>query len=187
MQDISEQILAERLKNRDRSAMKELYGLYSGYLNALCSRYITDKDDAKDVLQDCFVKIFMSIDSFQYRGKGSLKAWMSRIVVNHALKYLRKSVRKEALSAQADLTSIPDIPEAQLEVADIPEHVIQEMIRRLPDGYRTIFNLFVFEDKTHKEIAALLGIKENSSASQLHRAKAMLAKWITEYRSRYER
>ena len=108
-------------------------------------------------------------------------------IVNHALKYLRKSVRKEALSAQADLTSIPDIPEAQLEVADIPEHVIQEMIRRLPDGYRTIFNLFVFEDKTHKEIAALLGIKENSSASQLHRAKAMLAKWITEYRSRYER
>ena len=72
--------------------------------------------------------------------------------------------------------------EEDLKTEDIPESVIQEMIKKLPDGYRTIFNLYVFEDMSHKEIASMLGIKENSSASQLHRAKAMLAKWINEYR-----
>ena len=84
----SEQKLLTGLRNRDRTAMKELYGLYSGYLNGICSRYIADRDAAKDVLQDSFVNIFSSIDNFRFRGEGSLKAWMRKIVVNQALKYL---------------------------------------------------------------------------------------------------
>ena len=121
--------------------MKELYSLYSGYLYALCCRYVTDKETAKDILQDGFVKIFSSVGKFQDRGEGSLKAWMS-----------------------------------------IPASVIQDFIRRLPDGYRTVFNLYVFEELSHKEIAETLGIKVNSSASQYHRAKAMLARWLNDYR-----
>ena len=182
MEITSEQILIHKLKDGDREAMKNLYGLYSGYLTAVCSRYIPDYDSLKDILQDSFVKIFMSIDRFEYRGEGSLKAWIRKIAVNEALKFLKRSSKDNTVSTD----SIPDIPDNQeeedLKTEDIPESVIQEMIIKLPDGYRTIFNLYVFEEMSHKEIASMLGIKENSSASQLHRAKAMLAKWINEYR-----
>ena len=182
MEITSEQILIHKLKDGDREAMKNLYGLYSSYLTAVCSRYIPDYDSLKDILQDSFVKIFMSIDRFEYRGEGSLKAWIRKIAVNEALKFLKRSSKDNIVSTD----SIPDIPDNQeeedLKTEDIPESVIQEMIKKLPDGYRTIFNLYVFEDMSHKEIASMLGIKENSSASQLHRAKAMLAKWINEYR-----
>ena len=82
-----------------------------------------------------------------------------------------------------EAVGIPDDSGDEINIDDIPPSEIQKMIRRLPEGYRTIFNLFVFEDKSHKEIAEMLGIKENSSASQLHRAKALLSKWINEYRN----
>lgn len=184
MNRTAEQDLERRLKNRDQTAMKELYGLYSGYLYALCCRYITDKDTAKDILQDSFLKIFSAINRFRYRGEGSLKAWMSRIVVNEALKSLRTSARNTIMISSADLPDIPDDEaDEDLDVDGIPASVIQDMIRRLPDGYRTVFNLFVFEDMSHKEIARTLGIKENSSASQYHRAKALLAKWLKDYRN----
>lgn len=179
-----EKKLAERLKNRDRTAMNELYGLYSGYLFALCCRYVTDRDTAKDILHDCFLKIFSSIGRFQFRGEGSLKAWMSRIVINESLKYLKKTAGNDILTSADNLPDIPDEEDGP-DVDDIPASVIQEMISRLPDGYRAVFNLFVFEKMSHKEIAGILGIKENSSASQYHRAKALLAKWIENYRTEH--
>ena len=162
--------------------MKYLYGLYAGYLNAVCSRYIPDREAAKDVLQDSFVRIFSSAGTFRYRGEGSLKAWMKKIVVNGALKYLQKSSRNCFVTGLDNFQDIPDDGfDEDYGMNAVSPAVIQEMIRKLPDGYRTIFNLYVFEDKSHKEIAKILNIKENSSASQLHRAKALLAKWIREY------
>lgn len=160
--------------------MKALYDQYAGYLTAVCSRYIDNKEDIRDLMQESFIRIFSSIGSFEYRGEGSLKAWMSRIVTNNTLKHIRDNINKGLISID---DNIPDIPDEDIpEISNIPPSVIQEMIRKLPEGYRTVFNLFVFEEKTHKEIAGLLGIKENSSASQLHRAKALLAGWINEYR-----
>ena len=156
--------------------MKMLYDRYVGYLTAVCARYIPDDDDMKDILQEAFVKIFRTMGSFTWRGEGSLKAWMSKIVVNDSLKALR---RKKPLPLSETLPE--PIDEEEPAFADVPLDVIQGMIRQLPDGYRTVFNLFVFEDKSHREIASLLGIKENSSASQLHHAKAMLARWIKDY------
>ena len=156
--------------------MKVLYGQYAGYLSAVCSRYIPDNDDVKDILQEAFIKIFQTMDRFQWRGEGSLKAWMTRIVVNDSLKALR---RKKPLPLSATLSEPMEEEEPPFD--DVPLSVIQELIRKLPDGYRTVFNLFVFEDKSHKEIASLLGIKENSSASQLFHAKALLARWIKDY------
>lgn len=185
MQQNPEQILISGLKHRDRGAMKELYGLYSGYLTAVCSRYVADADAVRDVLHDSFIKIFSSVDGFEYRGPGSLKAWLTRITVNEALKYLKKSAKEGKILTYSDdeAVGIPDDSGDEINIDDIPPSEIQKMIRRLPEGYRTIFNLFVFEDKSHKEIAEMLGIKENSSASQLHRAKALLSKWINEYRN----
>ena len=163
--------------------MKALYDRYAGFLTAVCSRYIENKEDVKDLMQDSFIRIFSSIGSFEYRGEGSLKAWMSRIVINNTLKYIRDNIQKGMISIDED---IPDVPDEEIpEISEIPPSVIQDMIRRLPEGYRTVFNLFVFEGKSHKEIAMLLGIKENSSASQLHRAKALLAGWIREYRQNH--
>ena len=163
--------------------MKALYDRYAGFLTAVCSRYIENREDVKDLMQDSFIRIFSSIGSFEYRGEGSLKAWMSRIVINNTLKYIRDNIQKGMISIDED---IPDVPDEEIpEISEIPPSLIQEMIRRLPEGYRTVFNLFVFEGKSHKEIAMLLGIKENSSASQLHRAKALLAGWIREYRQNH--
>ena len=162
----------QQVRRRDKAAMKVLYDRYVGYLTAVCARYIPDDDEVKDILQEAFIKVFQSMDRFSWRGEGSLKAWLTRIVVNDSLKFLR---RKKPLPLSATM----DEEEPAFDA--VPLDVIQGMIRKLPDGYRTVFNLFVFEDKSHKEIASLLGIKENSSASQLFHAKAMLARWIKDY------
>ena len=162
--------------NGDVRGQRELYDRYAGYLTAVARRYLGNEDKVKDVLQDAFVNVFKRIDGFRYRGEGSLRAWLTRIVVNGSLRALRDNKRL------LPVDGLPDTPEEEPAVDDIPLDVLQDMIERLPDGYRTVFNLFVFEQKPHREIAAMLGIKENSSASQLLRAKACLAREIKEYR-----
>lgn len=163
--------------NGDPRGQKELYLRYAGALTAVASRYLADSDMVKDVLQDAFIRIYERFGSFRYRGEGSLRAWMSRVVANGALQALRKNGRL------LPVDELPDaMPDEEPDVDSVPMEVLQDMISRLPDGYRTVFNLFVFEQLKHKEIAALLGIKENSSASQYLRAKAQLAKEIKEYR-----
>lgn len=175
-----ERALVEAVRRAEPAARKDLYTRYAGMLTAVCSRYVVNREDLRDVLQDSFIKIFTSFGSFTYRGKGSLQAWMSRIVVNEALKYIRQNEQPGWMSTMEEL---PDRPEEEDPDLDrIAPGVLADMIRRLPSGYRTVLNLYVFEEKSHKEIAALLGIGENSSASQLSRAKSLLAKWIKEYR-----
>ena len=163
--------------------MRELYNAYAGYLTAVCHRYITDRDEAKDILQDAFIKVFSQMDRFEYRGEGSLRAWMTRILVNDALKALRK---KPVFSLVDNYPDVVEEDDSDPGFADVPMPVIMDMIRSLPDGYRTVFNLFVFENKSHKEIANLLGIRENSSCSQYFRARALLAKQIKEYKRKQQ-
>ena len=179
---VSETGLVERIRTQDTSAMRELYDAYAGYLTGVCHRYITDYDQAKDILQESFIKIFKHIGSFRYQGQGSLRAWMSRIVVNESLKSLRKKPMFSLVDAYPDVEASDEDPG----LTDVPMPVIMEMIRALPDGYRTVFNLFVFENKSHKEIAGLLGIRENSSCSQYFRARALLAKQIKEYKRKQQ-
>lgn len=174
--------LVNSVKNGDRSAMSDLYRRYVGYLTALCSRYILDRNDVKDVLQTSFVKILTSLDRFHYRGSGSLKAWMSRIVINESLKFLQ--MNKKTGDFKEDFMKESPVQDEEPEVDDIPANELHRMIRELPDGYRSVFNLFVLEERSHKEIAAMLGITESTSASQFHRAKNLLAKKIKEYRER---
>lgn len=176
----NENEIVRKAARGDREAMRRIYDSHSAYLMAVCSRYVPDRDDAKDILQECFIKIFSSLDRFEYRGEGSLKAWMSRIVINDCLKFLRKKASFDVISTERDL---PDVAEEDFpDTEEIPADVLHGMISSLPDGYRAVFNLFVLEGKSHREIADMLGIKENSSASQLNRAKAMLARQIREYR-----
>lgn len=165
----------------DNTATEWIYRKHVRYLSALCSRYITEDEDIKDVLQESFIKIFTSLDSFEYRGEGSLKAWMAKITLNETLKFVRNNSRLPIDSIDDKDTNIADGD--SMETEDIPTDVLHQFIRELPDGYRTVFNLYVIDDKSHKEIAQLLGIKENTSASQLHKAKSMLAQKIKHYRT----
>lgn len=171
------------VRRGDSASMEELYRRHIGYLTAACSRYVVDPEGLRDVLQTSFEKIFSAAGKFSYRGPGSLRAWMTRIAVNEALKYLKEKSKAE----QTLMHELPDMPDEESpDTHDIPMDVLQEMIRKLPDGYRTVFNLFVFEEMSHKEIASVLGISESTSASQFHRARNMLARQIREYRSLHE-
>ena len=180
---IREQELIKSSIRGDADARRALYGRYVQYLSAVCSRYITDRTDAKDVLQEAFIRVFQSLDRFEWRGDGSLKSWMTRIVVNECLKFLRDNRKLDMFVATPELPDVPDedgdAPEISVE--NVPPEVVHSMIRELPAGYRTVFNLFVIEGRSHREIAEMLGISEATSASQFHRAKKILAKRIREY------
>ena len=159
--------------------MCEFYSLYADSLAAVCSRYITDAEDRKDVMQDALVSIVSHIGDFEYRGEGSLRAWATRVVVNQALMHLKQTRRHELL--RQDMADEPEEDDPPL--SDIPPEAIHEMVRQLPTGYRTVFNLYVFEGRSHQEIARLLGISESTSASQLYRAKNQLARMIKAYQT----
>ena len=146
-----------------------------------------NRDFAKDLLHDGFLKAFTSLDKFFYRGEGSLKAWLSRIMVNTAL----EAIRKQTQHIELDIETAPEIADPEYEdddkvVKNIPQETLLRFISELPDGYRTVFNLFTFENKSHKEIANLLHINEKSSSSQLHRARTILMNRVKQYWAQYE-
>ena len=174
-----EQRLVERLQEGDKSAAREFYTLYANSLAGVCMRYIADEEDLKDVLQNAFSHIFSHIGEFEYRRPGSLQAWATKVVVNESLKFLRTKEYHEVLKDNYDIVdeNDDDIPS----LSGIPPNAIRQMLSRLPAGYRTVLNLYVLEGKSHQEIAALLGIGKDTSASQLHKAKRMLASMIREY------
>ena len=159
--------ILKRFGRGDASAMDMLYAEYADYLTGVCCRYIGNKDDRKDVLQEAFIKIFTSIGHFSYRGEGSLKAWVTRIAVNEALQYLRQQCRWSPIDSDAPLPTIST-------------DRLVELIQQLPPGYRAVFNLFAIEGLSHKEIARQLGITPSTSASQYFKARAMLARMIKE-------
>lgn len=173
-----EQRLVKRLQEGDKTAAREFYTRYGGSLAGVCVRYIADEEDVKDVIQNALVHIFSHITDFKYRGSGSMEAWVVRIAVNESLKFLRTKVQYELLQPDYDVI---DDSEDDPSVRDIPPDIIRQMLNRLPTGYRTVLNLYVFEGKSHQEIARLLGIKKDSSASQLLRAKSLLAQMIRKY------
>ena len=180
---IDEQRLAERLRNGENGAMREFYTLYAEQLAGVCSRYITDENDMKDVFQESLIHIITHISSFTYRGSGSLRAWASRIVVNESLRFLKDTKRHELLLLDHEVADEPEGDDPP--ISDVPPDEIHRMVSLLPIGYRTVFNLYVFENKSHQEIASLLGIGEKSSASQLSRAKILLAKMIRQYNDKH--
>ena len=174
-----ERRLVKRLQEGDKSAAREFYALYADTMAGVCSRYIADEEDLKDVFQNAFIHIFTHIAEFKYLKAGSLEAWATKVVVNESLKFLRTKKQHEMLLMDDIL--LDEVEEEFPSINEIPSDAIREMLSRLPTGYRTILNLYVFEGQSHQEIAHLLGIKKDSSASQLHRAKKLLAKMIRKY------
>ncbi|OYP67828.1 RNA polymerase sigma factor [Prevotella sp. P2-180] len=178
----SEEDIAKGIRKGDNRAMRHFYAQYGGLLAAACSRYVNNDDDVKDLMQDAMVNIIQNIDNFTYKGEGSLRAWATRIVVNQALNFVKSQKRFHDTFADKDLGNLSLADNEEPDISDVPAEVIHRLISQLPDGYRTVLNLFAIEGKSHKEIAALLGIKADTSASQFFRAKNILAKQIENYK-----
>src|SRR4051812_31087839 len=157
------------------TAQKQLYEEYASTMLAICYRYTKSLQDAEDVLQDGFVRVFKFLN--QYNQEGELGAWIRRIMVNTALNYLKKSKKYQydLLFESNELHVINnDNPEVLLHAKDLAG-----LIRQLPTGYQTIFNLYAIEGFSHVEIGQMLGISENTSRSQYMRARHLLISWIT--------
>ena len=173
----TERQLLEAIRGGERAALRRLYDRYSGYAMAIGLRYVPERDEVRDVIQDSFVRILTTISQFDYRGEGSLKSWVSRIVSNRAVDYLRQHQRFMTVDTIPDEPNIADEPD----IGGIPPDVLTAMIGRLPPNYRTVLNLYVFKQQPHREIARMLGIKESTSSSLFFRAKKLLARNIKEY------
>ena len=176
----TEQQLLNAVKAGDRQAMRRLYERYKGYAMSIGLRYIPDGDDVEDVVQDSFIQILTSIRRFDYHGEGSLTAWVGKIVANKAFDFVKKNERISFTG------TVPDLPEEEPELERVPPDELTAMIAQLPSGYRLVLNLYVFEHCSHREIAQRLSIRENSSTSQLARAKQLLAKMMKDYIKRHE-
>ncbi len=177
----TEKQLLDAIRNGEKAALRRLYERYANYAMAIGLRYIPERDEVRDVLQDSFVKILTTIERFDYRGQGSLKAWVARIVSNTAITHLREQGRFNKMDAIPDMA---DETDEEPDVGQLPPQVLTELIGQLPVNYRTVLNLYVFEQCPHREIAQRLGIKENTSSSIFFRAKKMLAKMIADYNNR---
>ena len=159
--------------------MRRLYDRYSKYAMAIGLRYIPNRDDMRDVLQDSFVKIITNIGHFDYRGEGSLKSWVSRIVANRAIDHIREHERLPFTEEKP-----ADVIDEEPDVGEVPPDLLDAMIGQLPAKYRVVLNLFVFEQLSHREISQQLGISEQNSAMLFFRAKKMLQQMIVEYKNK---
>ena len=176
-----EQDIAQLVAKGDRKATRALYGDTICRMTSVCSRYVTDPDAVNDVLQDSYMSIFTTIDKFQYKGEGSRLAWMTRIVVHKSVDWVKREMRRGAVELPGDIPEVIDDDTA--DDCDLSADTIHSIIRQMPAGYRAVFNMYVLDGMSHKQIAAELGIAENSSASQLARAKAWLKNEVKKYLS----
>lgn len=176
---ISESDLIKGSIAGDRRMQEELYRRFAPKMYAVCLRYANNADDAQDLLQEGFIKVYKNLHRF--RGEGSFEGWVRRVFVNTSIEHFRKK--------SAQLSSVSEKEENTIEDADITaldslaEKDIINIVQELSPGYRTVFNLYVVEGYSHKEIGELLGISEGTSKSQLARAKSILQKKITQYLS----
>ena len=170
--------LLKAIQSGQQDAQRQLYERYAGQAMATGMRYVPDPDQVRDVVHDSFVKILTSLDQFNYRGEGSLRAWIKSIVahqaINHIKQYEHLKLTDQFPESMVQESEDPDVDR-------VPPDILNKLISELPAGYRIVLNLYVFEQKSHKEIAHLPGIKPETSASQFSRAKQALAKRINEY------
>lgn len=167
----------------DDAARELLYRRYSKQLMAVCYRYTGSMDDALDVLHDGFIKIFTH---FTFRGESALATWLTKVMISQAVDYLRKKHRFISLFGEVD-DGLEEVPDDDNDIvfagSRLTEQELLQLVAELPEGCRTVFNLFVIDGKTHREIAEMLHIKEHSSTSQYHRARKILKDKIKAYES----
>lgn len=169
--------LVEGCINGNPKMQKELYERFARKMMGVAFRYCESNEEAQDVLQDAFIKIFERMSSF--KKEGSLEGWVRRIVVNTALDNIRKNKKSKYSVDLTEANYLEGDKDFILEKMNAQE--ILALLRTIPTGYRTVFNLYAIEGYSHKEIAAQLEITENTSKSQYSRAKAFMRKLVEQY------
>lgn len=153
----------------DRKAQSELYHRFAPKMYGVCLRYAANAEEAEDILQEGFVKVFRKLES--YRSEGSFEGWVRRIFVNTAIEHFRRKTHLQPITEKEEETYEGSYLNALDHMA---EKDIVALVQQLSPGYRTVFNMYVVEGYSHKQIAELLGISEGTSKSQLSRAKQIL-------------
>lgn len=167
---MTEELLLQACLKNDASAQHEMYQRYSPKMLSVCYRYSKTREDAEDMLQEGFIKVFSQIN--KYEGRGSLEGWILRIIVHTCINHLKKNKK---FNDNIDLAFAGNIVIAEDNIPSIIQaKQVVESIRTLPIGYRTVLNLYAIEGYSHKEIGHLLDIEESTSRSQYNRAKNML-------------
>ena len=178
------QVLLERCRKQDRSAQKILYEMYFQQMMTICLRYLKSEDDAREVLNDAFLKVFSKIE--QFKSEGSLAAWIKRIVINSSIDFVRsnKSYRANFIHTnEFNLYGIPeenDGPDATSTLPDLSKKEIFSLVENLPPATRIVFNLYVIDEFTHKQIAKNLKISEGTSKWHLSNARKILREKINQ-------
>ena len=167
-------LVKDCLKGRP-AAQRQLYEHFAGTMLSICYRYTKSMADAEDVLQEGFVKVFLNLQQYQF--KGELGGWIRRIMVTTAINFLKRNVRYQSElffpEEYLHVATTENNPQLKLEAKELAD-----LIRQLPPGYQTIFNLYAVEGFNHVEIGKMLGIRESTSRSQYARARALLIQWI---------
>ncbi|GAA4407426.1 RNA polymerase sigma factor [Nibrella viscosa] len=165
----TESQFVKALQRGESRAQKVVYEKYAARMLAVCTRYVANRADAEEVMIDGFMRVFEKIQ--QFREDGSLEGWIRRIMVTESLMYLR---RTKAWRQEISIDDVAEEPDYQWADDALNAGELLRLVSQLPDGYRTVFNLYAIEGYTHAEIAEMLGITESTSKSQLHRARALL-------------
>lgn len=153
-----------------KAKMQELlYRQYAAKMMGVCLRYATSRDEAEDMLQNGFVRMFEKLDHF--RNEGSFEGWLRRIMVNCAIEYIRKHHK---MMQKVDMNEAAEQPADVAELAGLTAKDLLNLVQQLAPGYRMVFNLYAIEGYSHKEIGEMMGMTESASKSQLSRARTML-------------
>jgi len=179
---LSEKEIINGCAKGDRAMQKALYERFCRKMMALTMRYARSTQEAEDILQEGFIKVFNNIQSF--RSEAKLTTWMTRIMINTALNSHRQ---KLYMLPMVDVTELQIAEDESLHLSDFKFSELVLMIQSLPDGCRAVFNLFAIEGYGHKEIGEMLGISEGTSKSQYNRAKSLLRSKLMQEDGRYER
>ncbi|MEM7160999.1 MAG: RNA polymerase sigma factor [Bacteroidota bacterium] len=171
------QELIEQCKRGERRAQAEIFRLYSQAMFNVSLRILNRRDEAEDVLQESFVKMFQNLD--KYQGKSSFGAWFKRIVVNHSINQLKKRRLKYVEMQEEQIGLFEEVEEIKEYPVTVEQ--VKQALKSLPDGFRVVFTLYMFEDYSHKEIANELGISVSTSKSQLNRAKNKIRNFLMEH------
>ncbi len=167
--ELPEKELISLCLSNDTLAQNELYRRFAGRMTAVCMRYAKNREDAVDILQDGFLKVFLHLQSF--KAEGSFEGWIKRIMINTALKHYRKNLK---FKNEMDIEAAYDLSFDNQIVSKMSAAELIGYVQTLPDGYRTVFNLYAIEGYQHNEIAKMLDISEGTSKSQLSRARNFL-------------
>jgi RNA polymerase sigma-70 factor (ECF subfamily) len=168
----SEETLIRGCQQGNPAAQRDLYNKYSRKMLGVCQRYVNRQAEAEDIMIEGFMRVFDKIG--QFKSEGSFEGWVRRIMVNEALGYIRKN---KSLFLSVDVEDVHNEPATfHVDGDELAAQDLLQLVQELPQGYRTVFNLFAIEGYSHEEIAGMLGISENTSKSQLSRARALLQK-----------